>query len=194
MKKTLLTLMVLCASFLYVFAQTEKHGACTTFSQHEFRLGIGDPLLHIHHVNNLYSTSLSFSNMFQAPDYDGSFLTTLPITFGYRYRPLRWLWIGGDITYYHFSAKANPGSLKESISTQLFSLDFAMRFSYLNREKVTLYSELTYNLLCFHPNMSRMSAHCTLIGVTAGGRHWFGSAELGYGYKGLLNIGFGYRL
>jgi hypothetical protein len=34
----------------------------------------------------------------------------------------------------------------------------------------------------------------TLFGVKAGGSHWFGSFELGAGYKGVASLGVGYEM
>lgn len=189
-KNIILALMLSVASFLSI-GQTINQGK--DYSIHEFRISIGDPLIQMHHVNGLYSSGLSFSNLFQLPEYEGQCITSLPVTIGYRFRPLKWLWIGGDLTYYHFWGKEKNSSQGDNISAYMISLDFAIRFSYLNKEKVTLYSELTYNLIGYHPGMSRMPPHCTLLGVNTGGKHWFGSFEFGYGYKGLFNVGFGYR-
>ena len=94
-----------------------------------------------------------------------------------------------------------------------------MRFSYLNRPHVTLYSALSVGMAQFfgeednydvvypenrHPWFSDgingdytptqfSTFHVTLLGVKAGWRHVFGSIELGAGYKGLGSIGIGYE-
>ena len=94
-----------------------------------------------------------------------------------------------------------------------------LRFSYLNREHVTLYSGLSIGITKFygkftilnieeegpiHPYFTAgdkgnsaptlfASAHVTLIGAKLGWKHWFANAELGVGFKGIGAIGVGYE-
>ncbi len=97
-----------------------------------------------------------------------------------------------------------------------------LRFSWFNRPHVTLYSELSFGVTKFigrvtnydlsyadnsttyfdiNPNSNTnnktsrtlfFSPHVTLFGIRAGGDHWFGSFELGVGFKGFGAIGVGY--
>ncbi len=97
-----------------------------------------------------------------------------------------------------------------------------LRFSWFNRPHVTLYSELSFGVTKFigrvtnydlsyadnsttyfdiNPNSNTnnknpqtlfFSPHVTLFGIRAGGEHWFGSFELGAGFKGFGAIGVGY--
>ncbi len=100
-----------------------------------------------------------------------------------------------------------------------FSFLPELRFSWFNRSHVTLYSELSFGLTKFigkvtnydldyvdnsdsyfdinsshngQPRTLFPSLHVTLFGVRAGGEHWFGSFELGAGFKGFGAIGVGY--
>ena len=95
-----------------------------------------------------------------------------------------------------------------------------VRFSYLNRPHVTLYSGLSIGLLLTRGNYYRGTVYddiwfsvvpedsfypekihtsvfsafqLTAFGVKAGGNHWFGSFELGAGIKGFVNLGVGYE-
>ena len=93
-----------------------------------------------------------------------------------------------------------------------------LRFSWFNRPHVTLYSELAFGVTKFigkvtnydlayadnsvaylelggynsRPRTVFPSLHVTLFGIRAGGEHWFGSFELGAGFKGFGAIGGGY--
>jgi hypothetical protein len=94
-----------------------------------------------------------------------------------------------------------------------------LRFSYLNREHLTLYSGISIGITKFfgkftilnieeegpiHPYFTAddkgnsaptlfASAHVTLIGVKLGWKHWFASAEIGVGFKGIGAVGVGYE-
>ena len=83
-----------------------------------------------------------------------------------------------------------------------------LRFSYLNRKHVTLYSGFglgigfmvghPYKQIDFVTNEERVphyhysSFQLTAIGVRAGSEHWFGTAELGFGARGFATLGAGY--
>ena len=93
-----------------------------------------------------------------------------------------------------------------------------IRLSWFNRPHVTLYSELAFGVTKFigkvtnydlayadnsvaylelggynsRPRTVFPSLHVTLFGIRAGGEHWFGSFELGAGFKGFGAIGVGY--
>ena len=92
----------------------------------------------------------------------------------------------------------------------------SLRFSYLNRPHITLYSGLDIGLLivrrtpelimnsdigvlldqtCLPHNRTDVFSafHLTAFGVKAGAKHWFGSFELGAGIKGFANLGVGYE-
>ena len=99
----------------------------------------------------------------------------------------------------------------------VFTLMPELRFSYLNREHVTLYSGISIGITKFfgkftilnieeegpiHPYITTgdagnsaptlfASAHVTLIGM--GWKHWFASAELGAGFKGIGAVGIGFE-
>ena len=75
-----------------------------------------------------------------------------------------------------------------------------VRFSYLNKQYVTLYSEIalgiTYNYQRQYGKTVESQVlpawQTTLIGVSAG-KDLYGFAELGSGLRGIAIIGIGYR-
>ena len=89
-----------------------------------------------------------------------------------------------------------------------FNLLAELRFSYLNRKHVTLYSGLGLGIgfMVGHPykqidlatyeervpHYHYSSLQLTAIGVRAGSKHWFGTAELGFGARGFATLGVGY--
>lgn len=196
MKKFLLLSALTVLLFSTAFAQvpsTPTH----SFKHHEIRFGLGDPLLLYHQLPETFNSSLTIGQLFQKAPYGGRICTTLPITIGYRYRALKWLWIGGDLSYCGMFGRPDNPILTESFNAHLFQLALSVRFSYLNREKVTLYSEFTHSIVSVNKGFvhnERVHAQYTLIGVEFGSQQWFGSAELGYGFKGIINVGVGYHL
>ena len=175
------------------------------FKRHEFTIGIGDPARVNYHRNRTGTEPNYYPEVWlQNRPFFGNVNTTCPITLGYRFRVLKWLWIGGDVSYCGFF-----GSFRDRYTDQkvgeyrdhFISIMPAVRFSYLNRKYVTLYSGIaggialeygkTYPDNKFHNN--HLALQCTLFGVSAGSQSWFGFAELGWGFKGYANVGFGFR-
>ena len=175
------------------------------FKRHEFTIGIGDPARVNFHRNRRGTEPNYYPEVWmQNQSIFGDLYTTCPITLGYRFRVLKWLWVGGDVSYCGFF-----GSFRDLYTDQkvgdyrdhFISIMPAVRFSYLNRKYVTLYSGIaggialeygkTYPDYKFHNN--HLALQCTLFGVSAGSQSWFGFAELGWGFKGYVNAGFGFR-
>ena len=87
-------------------------------------------------------------------------------------------------------------------STHLVVLSPYIRFSYFNREKINLYSGIGLGIqAAFQTNIppnpslrfsTNVACQLTFFGVSFG-KKWVGSAELGLGYKGVFNMGIGYR-
>lgn len=138
-------------------------------------------------------------------------------------RVAKWFWLGFGVSIAQY--EDSQSHLYESGKTGLCQRNFLtvafmpeVRFSYLNRPHVTLYSALSVGMAQFfgeednydvvypehrHPWLSDVNRdymptqfstfHVTLLGVKAGWKHVFGSIELGAGYKGLGSIGIGYE-
>lgn len=201
MKKSVLLLLLSIPFGLGLFAQEAGSDWRQTFNRHEFSLGVGDPAMAnltrtVHFSNNTASSWL------EIPTYT-NVRTTLPVTFAYRFRLLKWLWLGGDISYCGFFGDSRNIYTEEPVyryRENAVCIMPSIRFSYLNREHVTLYSGFasglkfgaseSYNKKDFYV---RLPFQLTLFGVSAGSQSWFGFAELGVGYEGFAKAGFGYR-
>ena len=149
----------------------EKDSVKKKENHHEFRFSLGDPIIQ--------SRKVLYENM-----------VTLPVmSLSYRFRALKWLWIGSDLSY---CASISKGLYSDAHQVLLA---LSVRFSYLNREKVVLYSEVSSSLIGYTTGFhtSVFIPQLTAFGVSVGGQNWFGSVELGVGYKGIFNLGFGYR-
>ena len=153
------------------------------------------------------------------------------------FRVNKWFWFGMMVGYAHIDdiesknplmddshhqgaepSEANPGPVCIR-RYNAFTFMPELRFSYLNREHLTLYSGLSIGITKFygkstilnieehgpiHPYFTSdenrtstptrfASVHVTLIGVKVGWNHWFASAELGAGFKGFAALGVGYE-
>lgn len=139
------------------------------------------------------------------------------ISGSYHYRVTPWFWVGLSMNYAHYTKNINvryawddPSAMRVegTRSYHLLGIMPDIRFSYLNRPHVTLYSGLSVGVDLhipgkyegnetykdYYPDPLFYSAfQATLFGVKAGGSHWFGSFELGAGYKGIASLGVGYE-
>ena len=201
MKKSLF-LLLLCVPFgMGLFAQGDGSDWRQTFNRHEFSLAVGDPTM----ANRARMEKFSVNTMtswLDIPTYTDVY-TSAPITVGYRFRLLKWLWLGGDITYCGFFGTSRNIYTEEPVykyRENSVSIMPSIRFSYLNREHVTLYSGFTSGLRIGVAEsynekdaFVRLPFQVTLFGVSAGSQSWFGFAELGVGFQGFAKAGFGYR-
>ena len=132
------------------------------------------------------------------------------ISLSYHYRAYKWLWVGltadfSEFYAYYYDRLTDKRVKGQSEHNTFFDLMADLRFSYLNRKHVTLYSELSGGLLIgnftskqVQPVATNYTAfagavHITMLGVKAGAKGWFGNVELGAGFKGLISAGFGYE-
>ena len=144
------------------------------------------------------------------------FVTVTPLfSFNYHYRITPWFCVGFMLNYAHYYDQlcypwdSFGGQATYSLPSceRYFSVIGILpdiRFSYFNRPHVTLYSAISLGFnayilekisgetLTSHPTFYS-AFHVTAFGVKAGGRHWFGSFELGAGYKGFAALGVGYE-
>lgn len=200
---------------------------------HEFQFNIGDPILTantsllaffngsdgiFHNYNSIfgfYNSSSSSPSLWTCPLGDYAVTRYVPVfSFNYHYRVAKWFWVGGLAT---FTGVHNTwrDRLTDKItghgSEFTCSIMPDIRFSYLNRKHVTLYSGLGFGMQIEHtkdPHISQFFSggtdqmynatavgyayQLTALGVKAGGNHWFGDLELGIGSKGFVSAGFGY--
>jgi len=192
--------------FTTISAQEGTHAAWRDrLPSNEIRFSIGDvvtPMFFSDHVQvswlgGCFNDAVNPSDWFNNSAYEGDIWSTGALSFGYRYRITKWFWLGADINYVGFYgySKTNYVPYNES----MFTLLPTARFSYLNRPFVTLYSQIalgyTWDLLQNGNNYdfgSHIGYQVTFIGVNFG-KDVFGSAEIGFGFKGFVNAGIGYK-
>ena len=186
------------------------------FPRHELSLSVGDPEFASWQRGFLFERLLfdrsnrylwSFheeeaGSWFNPIPYYSDYIATCPISLGYMFRLRKFLWLGGSVSYmgiFSVACDARDNSfLYNHRETQIAILP-AVRFSYLNKKYVTLYSGVSTGFLLnfecedgntdiyFHPTFQ-----LTAFGVSVG-RKFFGFTELGIGYKGFIHGGIGYR-
>ena len=180
---------------------------------HEFKLEVSDPFGYTILQSPQYHAFFGYD-----PECSIESKTSVPIfSAGYHYRVLPWFWIGASINYGYTKDNVSirytlddplAFNLKGTQSYHLIGILPDLRFSYFNRPQVTLYSALSVGIVAHirgkydgneeykeyytHPNIYS-AFQATLFGVKAGGSHWFGSLELGAGYKGFVCAGVGYE-
>lgn len=191
--------------------------------RHEFKFDVCDPtglMLFDRYFVFVYPNGMEPNRSWRNED----FFSTPVFSIGYHYRVAKWFWLGLSLStaYYRDPEKIQNGSdFIASCNREYYSVAFMpeIRFSYLNRPHVTLYSALSVGFAQFfgtedcynvtypehrHPWFSDgingdysptqfSTLHVTLFGVKAGWKHVFGSVELGAGYKGLGSVGIGYE-
>lgn len=207
-KKPLLLLIVIMAFCFSLCAQDAETDRLQNYPRHEFSLSVGDPYmsnlsrLQYFHCGDIGSLG-NLPSSWLAVATNTDVYTTLPFTFGYRFRLFKWVWLGGDISYCGFYGTTRDVYSDEPVykyRENMLCIMPAIRFSYLNREHVTLYSgfavgikfayQKAFNCSTFYV---KLPFQLTLFGVAAGSKNWFGFGELGIGNEGILKAGFGYR-
>ena len=197
MKKIILTIIVLTFA-CNLFAQKDS-----TFYKNEIRVSLGDAFME----------SMFLPSAWNSDRGNEGFLY-VNLSFSYFYRPLKWLWIGGNfINYfgekidYTWKEQYADGSVKdfEKSKTKYYAVIAPeIRFSYLNRKNVILYSSLsggvgfengytrryyTYPQISYYFNL-------TYFGFSYNfgkNKNIFVGGELCLGLKGIFNIHGGYR-
>lgn len=180
----------------------------TSLPRHELQWGVGCPLLEEFIIYGMGSDDFSGDfdrphNWFEKEVYRGEKGTTLfNWSFSYLYRVCKFLWVGADVTYIGFYDVYYDKFTHQKAyinSDQLFTFMPKIRFSYLNRKYVTLYSGISCGIgWVIHSEKKEVNVvtnwafQATAFGVKAG-TSWFGFAEVGLGYKGFGVIGLGYH-
>ena len=178
--------------------------------KHEFRLTVGaNPLEHLEFGWADWNHNSEF---LQTDDflYDGAYKTTCGYSLSYMYSPRKWLAFGLNVGYVgwwqsQFSNTTN--ALHSTTFEHHIMFVPTVRFSYLNRRYVRLYSSLGIGYgACLvrtrdsngvptkhnNYNESFVPVQLTPIGVSVG-RKLFGFAELTVGSMANLSAGIGYR-
>lgn len=208
MKNFLFSLAAL--SLLCTAVAQEEPDWKTQFPRHEVMIGIGDNT--IGSMYGCYSPCLfrGYDYIENRPNwfannntYYGDRYTTGSLSFGYMFRVKKWFWVGAAATYLGTYSNVFDRNTDEKIGVQnehIISLLPYIRFSYLNKKYVTLYSALSIGGVlgvnrdpnCENFFEANLAGQLTAFGITVG-KQWFGYTEFGIGMKGFVNAGFGYR-
>lgn len=177
--------------------------------RHEFRLGVSDPLGFTYLREWFYSPILGEPIDGISPTKQ---IFTPVFSLDYHYRASKWFWLGLTTGYNLYEEKGygEPEHLTWKYKEHHFLIMPSLRFSYLNRPHLTLYSGLSVGLFIKHGREYRdddllirpittdhnrvfSAFQLTAFGLKAGAKHWFGSFEAGFGIKGFANLGVGYE-
>jgi hypothetical protein len=166
----------------------------TTFYRHEVKASIGESISSILWLQE----GICYVN----------------VSVAYLHRPLKWLWVGGNIiTYlgeplsYDWREYYPNGSFRDFSKSKIkigVAIAPEIRFSYLNRKSVILYSALSagvgwedgYESKYHHYPRIFPYFHVTLFGISGNfgkNKNIFIGGESGIGFKGFCNIHAGYR-
>ena len=181
--------------------------------RHEFRLGVSDPLGYTY-LRELFAPTTILGEPIEGVSPTKQIFTPV-FSLDYHYRAAKWFWLGLTSGYNYYQEKGNVGNIgmPENPTWQYKEHHFlimpSLRFSYLNRPHLTLYSGLAVGLYIKHGreyldndflirprtidhNRVFSAFQLTAFGLKAGAKHWFGSFEAGFGIKGFVNLGVGY--
>lgn len=180
-----------------------------SFYRHEFRLGVSDPLGFTYLREWFYSPILGEPTDGISPTKQ---IFTPVFSLDYHYRASKWFWLGLTTGYNLYEEKGygEPENLTWQYKEHHFLIMPSLRFSYLNRPHLTLYSGLSVGFYIKHGREYRdddllirpittdhnrvfSAFQLTAFGLKAGAKHWFGSFEAGFGIKGFANLGVGYE-
>lgn len=212
MKRTFLILII--ASLGWNLSAQDTLSWKQTLQRHDIQIGIGDPLLpvlatgHYLGIQKDYYYERNATDWF-GPDIYKCVYWTPTISVGYKYRLTKWFWLGATISYTGLYDVYHDRVTNEKVSTQsdhIITIMPSVRFSWLNKKYVTLYSGLSlgYALDIYneynsnYPNQRYTGCgHGALFQLTAVGVHvgrkWYGFAEIGFGIQGIFQAGFGYN-
>ena len=208
-----IAILFLAVTYLPSVAQTSS---TTPSYRHHIELNIGEPFSSVWGLNMMFvdhspeaemrfhSWAGTYRPYLGGPysGYEDEWLS-LPVTVAYYNQVLRWLQVGAEISTMSLctTEKTWEGKTYEYfLTTNLYMLG-AVRFNYFHKGITDLYSGISFGAK-LHMETTK---HDGTIAITAGpafqltilgvrfGKRVYGSVELGYGYKGLLNVGLGTR-
>ena len=192
-------------------AQVDTTSWKYTLPRYEIQFSIGDPLLggllsERVHFTCCHSPNYPYVDMyewFQEETYRKPTISTCALNLSFHVRLCKWFWLGVTASYigwYTPIYSAVTGLRVGSNDTHNFLLTPTVRFSWLNKELVTLYSGLGVGFGFIQQDRYSQNSYLnfalggqvTAVGVQVGKR-WYGSAEVGIGSQGFLRLGFGYH-
>ena len=185
--------------------------------RHEIRFEVGDPLVIMllqEKSKDPYPSDWVLPDNIPSPRYDmpavGHAWRATPVfSLNYHYRLTKWLWAGAMVNYAYYKDHTDYGyDFYDSRNQHCITLMPELRFSYLNRPHVTIYSAVAAGATLFfgweyHSKPYAVfywekskkvypTFQLTAFGIRAGGEHLFGTFELGAGIKGFASAGIGY--
>ena len=210
MKKLFLILIIVSLGWS-LSAQEETPSWKETLQRHDIQIGIGDPILPAlasgHYIvlascpNHLWQQTAF--DWFGPDTYKGIYCTP-NISIGYKYRLAKWFWLGATVSYTCFLENRHDRVTNVKISSErdhIISIMPSVRFSWLNKKYVTLYSGLSLgyavDIIQYKSQTEKYSTaehgvgfQLTAVGVHVG-RKWYGFTEIGVGMQGFIQAGFG---
>ncbi len=214
-KKNVIIIAILLFAIAYLpsMAQTSP---TTPAYRHHLELQVGEPLssawgLNMFFVNHNPEAEERFHSWASTyrPYLGGAYYgyedewMTFPVTLSYYNQVLKWLQVGAEVSTMSMCTTENTWenqTYEYFLTTNLYLLG-AVRFNYFHKVITDLYSGLSIGAKL----RMETTKHDGVIAVTAGpafqltalgvrfGKRVYGTVELGYGYKGLLNVGVGTR-
>ena len=176
-------------------------------SKHEVRVSLGIyPVLSggLHYDYDAFSYGPTFSsgNYNQLSTYR-EYSESSVLSVGYNYEVSRRFSVGATFSYSNESRGMYSyidDKVIDEFRVDNFSIIPTVRFTYLNRPMVRLYSQVGLGIRLQHDNSdhyinessARVSASITYLGISVG-QKFFGSMELSAGAQGVFSIGCGYR-
>jgi len=216
-KRFLTTFLLVSVTVATMFAQQDSTQSWKmTMARHDVQVGIGDPFVAGWMTGNKFlflSDMTPLEEEANAPDmwfkkdvFKGYSFTTGALSVAYRYRVAKWLWVGGTVGYVGFHTAYIDRLTHEKAGTDHTDLVMVMpsvRFSWLNKKYVTLYSGLSagyaisivksFNDLDGGASLTlrhHFAGQLTAVGVHVGTK-WYGFTEVGFGLQGIVSAGFG---
>ena len=133
-----------------------------------------------------------------------------PYAIEYYYRVKEWLGVGGMFVYGNNNVRATEHDENTSISSlkaSYFSLLPAAKLDWVRKQHFGMYSKFALGFtrrseyVDFFDssrgdekrNVTHLNAQVTLLGLEAGGIHFRGFGELGFGEQGMILIGLRYK-
>jgi len=189
--KRIILIAVILLSTLVLNAQVEDSKNVSLFEEKDFKQEI----------------KLSFGGSLHKFDYQ-YYLFGGSYSFTYFYRPAKWFWLGlnlvgavGDIEKYYWREYYTDNTYKDFVKAEQnygFALAPELKFSYLNRKKIVLYSAISVGYCWDTVDYVKNHIYFQITGIGFSYYFWrknsiFLGGEHGGGFKGLFNMHGGYR-
>ncbi|MBR6064789.1 MAG: hypothetical protein IKP54_11625 [Bacteroidales bacterium] len=209
MKKLFLILIIVSLGWS-LSAQEDTLSWKQQLQRHDIQIGIGDPLLPAFVTGQIfghgrpdYYEQLPAVNWFGDDSYKWRACTPA-ISISYKYRLTKWFWLGATLSYTCFLENRYDRVTNVKTSSErdhIISIMPSVRFSWLNKKYVTLYSGLSLgyavDIIQYKSQTEKYSTaehgvgfQLTAVGVHVG-RKWYGFTEIGIGMQGFIQAGFG---